>query len=106
MSDIVTSTVRCRGGLSAFLAIPATATKVPAVVLMHERYGLMQHTKDLAARFARDCFVCIAPDFFHKHPDQAALHRGEVGYDMTDPEAVSYLEAAIAELAALPQVDR
>jgi carboxymethylenebutenolidase len=73
---------------------------------MHERYGLVQHTKDLAARFARDGFVCIAPDFFHKHPDQTALHRGDVGYDMTDPEAVSYLEAAIAKLAALPQVDR
>jgi carboxymethylenebutenolidase len=106
VSDIATSTVHCGGELPAFLAVPATATKVPAVVLMHERYGLVQHTKDLATRFARDGFVCIAPDFFHKHPDQAALHRGDVGYDMTDPEAVSYLEAAIAELAALPQVDR
>ena len=106
MSDIATSSVHCGGELPAFLALPATATKVPAVVLMHERYGLVQHTKDLAARFARDGFVCIAPDFFHKHPDQTALHRGDVGYDMTDPEAVSYLEAAIAKLAALPQVDR
>jgi len=106
VSDIATSTVRCGGELPAFLAVPATATKAPAVVLMHERYGLVQHTKDLAARFARDGFVCIAPDFFHKHPDQTALHRGDVGYDMTDPEAVSYLEAAIAKLAALPQVDR
>ena len=106
MSDIATSIVRCKGGLPAFLAVPAAATKLPAVVLMHERYGLVQHTRDLAARFARDGFACIAPDFFHKHPDQAALHRGDVGYDMTDPEAVFYLDAALAELGALPQVDR
>jgi carboxymethylenebutenolidase len=106
VSDIATSTVRCEGELPAFLAVPAAATKVPAVVLMHERYGLVQHTKDLATRFARDGFVCIAPDFFHKHPDQAALHRGDVGYDMTDPEAVSYLDAAMDALAAMPQVDR
>jgi carboxymethylenebutenolidase len=106
VSDIATSTVRCEGGLPAFLAVPAAATKLPAVVLMHERYGLVQHTRDLAARFARDGFACIAPDFFHKHPDQAALHRGDVGYDMTDPEAVFYLDAALAELGALPQVDR
>ena len=105
MPDIATRTVHCAGGLPAFLAVPATDTKVPAVVLMHERYGFVRHTRDLAGRFARDGFVCIAPDFFHKHPDQAALHRGDVGYDMTDPEAVAYLEAAIAEVAALAQVD-
>jgi carboxymethylenebutenolidase len=56
-------------------------------------------------RASRDGFVAIAPDFFHKHPDQAALNRGAVGYDMTDPEAVAYLEAAIAALTARPQVD-
>jgi len=72
---------------------------------MHERYGLVQHTRDLTERFARDGYVCIAPDFFHKHPDQAALHRGAVGYDISDHEAAAYLEAAIAELTALPQVD-
>ena len=106
MSDIASKTIRCAGGLPAFLAMPATTGHAPAVVLMHERYGLVQHTKDLAMRLARDGFVCIAPDFFHKHPDQAALHRGDVGYDMTDPEAVGYLETALEELAALPQVDR
>ena len=105
MSDIATRTDCCGGELPAFLAIPATNLKAPAIVLMHERYGLVQHTRDLAQRFARDGFVCIAPDFFHKHPDQAALHRGDAGYDMTDPEAMAYLEVAIAELTALPQVD-
>ena len=106
MPDIVTKTIRCGGGLPAFLAVPPTDGQMPAVVLMHERYGLVPHTCDLAQRFARDGFVCIAPDFFHKHPDQHALHRGDVGYDMSDPEAVEHLEAAIAELAALPQVDQ
>jgi len=65
MPDISTRTVRCAGELPAFLAVPATDAKAPAVVLMHERYGLVRHTRDLAERFARDGFVCIAPDFFH-----------------------------------------
>jgi len=105
MFQIATRTVRCADELPAFLAIPASEGRIPAVVLMHERYGLVQHTRDLAERFARDGYVCIAPDFFHKHPDQIALHRGEVGYDISDPEAVMSLEAAIAYLTALPQVD-
>src|SRR4029453_15411573 len=98
MPDIATRTVRCAGGLPAFLAVPATDAKVPAVVLIHERYALVRHTRALAGRLPRDGFACIAPDFFHKHPDQAALHRGDGGYDIPDPEAVAYLEAAIAEV--------
>jgi carboxymethylenebutenolidase len=105
MSDITTKSIHCAGGLPAFLALPAAGQNLPAIVLMHERYGLVQHTRDLAQRLARDGFVCIAPDFFHKHPDQDALRRGDVGYDMTDPEALGYLNAAVDALAALPQVD-
>jgi carboxymethylenebutenolidase len=104
--DIATKNMLCAGGLPAFLATPAQRDrKVPAIVLMHERYGLVQHTRDLAARFARDGFVCLAPDFFHKHPDQEALHRGDVGYPLDDAEALELLEAALAELAILPEVD-
>jgi carboxymethylenebutenolidase len=105
VADIATSSVECTDGLPAFLAVPKMQGKLPAIVLMHERYGLVQHTRDLAARFARDGFTCLAPDFFHRHPDQAALHRGEVGYDLPDPEAAKYLNVAVDSLAALPRVD-
>jgi carboxymethylenebutenolidase len=86
-------------------AVPAGG-KVPGIVLMHERYGLVKHTCDLAERFARDGFACLAPDFFFKHPDQDALHRGDVGYPLKDGEAIELLDSAVAEIAALPQVDR
>jgi len=105
--DIISKTIHCAGGLPAFLATPAGGgAKIPAIVLMHERYGLVKHTIDLAERFARDGFVCIAPDFFYKHPDQDALHRGDVGYPIKDAESNAHIATAIAELEKLPQVDR
>jgi carboxymethylenebutenolidase len=105
--EIATKTIRCSGGLPAYLAAPAgsVATKVPAIVLMHERYGLVQHTRDLADRFARDGFICIAPDFFFRHPDQDALHGGDAGYPIKDSEAIELLDSAVAELTTLPQAD-
>jgi carboxymethylenebutenolidase len=106
MPDIVTRTIRCAQGLPAFLAVPSGAGKAPAIVLMHERYGLVRHTCDLAERLARDGFIAIAPDFFYRHNDQDALHRGDVGYPFKDAEAVEHIDAALAELAALPQLDR
>ena len=106
MPEIVTKTIRCAGGLPAFVAMPAGGSKVPAIVLMHERYGLVKHTCDLAERLARDGFVCIAPDFYYKHPDQDALHRGDVGYPFQDCEAIEHINTALAELATLPEVDQ
>ena len=52
-----------------------------------------------------DGFFALAPDFYFQHPDQDALHRGEAGYDMSDPEALMWLEAALEALAEMPQAD-
>ena len=106
MAHITTKSIRCADGLPAYLAVPALNGPGGAIVLMHERYGFVRHTRDLAERLACDGLVCIAPDFFYRHPDQDALHRGEAGYEMSDPEAVALLDAAIAQLVALPQVDQ
>jgi len=106
MSGIRTWTTTCGGEMPAFVAAPANNTPAPAVIVMHERYGFVRHTRELAERFARDGFVAIAPDFYFRHPDQEALHRGDVGCDMSDPEAVARLDAAIEALAAIPQADR
>jgi carboxymethylenebutenolidase len=105
MSGIRTLTLTCGGEMPAFVAVPEDAAKAPAVIVMHERYGFVQHTRELAERFARDGFLAMAPDFYFKHPDQEALHRGQVGCDMTDPESVVYLNAAIEALKAIPQAD-
>ena len=105
MSDIRGWTTARDGEMPAFVAVPDTDTKVPVVVVMHERYGFVRHTRDLAERIARDGFVAIAPDLYFKHPDQEALHLGDAGYDMTDPEAVVGLNAAIEMLKAIPQAD-
>src|SRR5260370_1933875 len=66
--------------------------------VMEERYGLVKHTKDQAIRCARDGFAVLAPNFFFKHRDQRKLNAGDTRYDMTDPESVAYLKAAIATL--------
>ena len=75
------------------------------MIVVHERYGLVRHICDLTERFARDGFVAIAPDLYFRHPDQAALHRGDAGCDVADPDAVVALGAAIDALQAIPQAD-
>lgn len=109
MSAVVTaieiSTITCAGGMPAFLAVPDGGGSVPSVIVIHERYGLVRHICEIAQRFAREGFVAIAPDLFFRHPDPEALHRGEAGYDLTDPESVAGLTAAIDALAGFPRAD-
>jgi carboxymethylenebutenolidase len=95
---IATEEITCANGMPAYLAYPEGAAKLPAIILMHERYGLVKHTRDQAIRCARDGFAVLAPNFFFKHPDQRKLNAGDARYDMTDPESVAYLKAAIATL--------
>jgi carboxymethylenebutenolidase len=50
-------------GVVGDLAVPAT-TPAPAVIVVHEWYGLTDDIRDLARRFAEDGFVALAPDLF------------------------------------------
>jgi carboxymethylenebutenolidase len=95
----------CGDDMPAVVAVPQDTAKAPAVIVVHERYGFVRHTRDLAERFARDGFVAIAPDLYFRHPDQEALHRGDAGCDVTDPDALTALDAAAEALKAIPQAD-
>ncbi|MDB5507779.1 MAG: hypothetical protein JWL93_248 [Hyphomicrobiales bacterium] len=99
MTNIETRTITCAGGMPAFIAKPEGAGRKPVVVLMHERYGLVDHTRDLAKRCASDGFVVIAPNFFFRHPEQDVLNAGNSRYDLTDPESVELIQAAVDAVA-------
>ena len=97
--------ITCGNGMPAVLAYPAGGGSFPTVVLMHERYGLVQHTRDQAMRCARDGYAVLAPNFFFRHPDQAALNAGKSRYDLTDPESVELIKVALATLTKYAAAD-
>jgi carboxymethylenebutenolidase len=60
---------------SGYLALPETR-RGPGLLVIQEWWGLVQHIKDVADRFARVGFVAFAPDFYDGQsttsPDAAA----------------------------------
>ncbi len=51
--------------LDAYLARPRTsAGRQPAVVVIHEIFGLDEHQRDVARRFAQQGYVAVAPNLF------------------------------------------
>ena len=70
------------GPTTAYVDRPGEDTST-AVILIHEWWGINQHVRDLARRYAEEGYSCIAPD----------LYRGRV---TTDAEEASTLMNALA----------
>ena len=95
------------GGKKAFLGKPAVQGRRPAVVQLHERYGIVKHTTDLTQKLAEAGYVALAPDLFSRFTgDRKALADGEVSEGIRDDEALIDIDEAIAYLRTLDCVDR
>lgn len=51
------------GPTTAYVALPEVETD-KALILIHEWWGLNEHIKDVANRYAQEGFIVIAPDLF------------------------------------------
>lgn len=70
------------GDSTAYVAMPDNAENAKSVILIQEWWGLNDHIKDIANRYAEEGFICIAPD----------LYRGKVA---TNPEEASKMMHAL-----------
>lgn len=64
------------GASSAYVAIPDNADNAKTVILIQEWWGLNDHIKDIANRYADEGFIAIAPDLYRgkiaTNPDEAS----------------------------------
>ena len=52
-------------GVPAYHSYPDGVGKHPGLIIIHEIWGLSDHIKDVADRFAREGYSVIAPNLFH-----------------------------------------
>jgi dienelactone hydrolase len=91
-TGISPTTIRFGKSVGAVRALPKAKGKRPGVIILHERYGIDRHTKDLAVKLAQAGFVGLAPDLFHRFDgDRKAVLRGEQRVDLTDDGALEDL---------------
>src|SRR5260221_2815915 len=103
-----TETVSYKSGdemVSAYLALPDGAGKHPAIVVIHEWWGLNDWVKEQAQKYAAQGYVALAVDLYRgkvaANPDEAhILMRG-----LPDDRGMRDLEAAFAYLSLRPDVN-
>ena len=92
--------------VTGYLALPDSAGPHPAIVVIHEWWGLNDWVKEQAQKFAEQGYAALAVDLYRgkvaANPDEAhELMRG-----MPQDRAVSDLVAAFNYLASRPDVNR
>jgi carboxymethylenebutenolidase len=86
-----------------YLATPASGSG-PALIVIQEWWGLVDHIKDVADRFAAAGFVALAPDLYHGESTQKPDDAGRLMMALDIDRAARDLEGAVAYLLALPSV--
>jgi carboxymethylenebutenolidase len=92
MPNITTEkhTLAVAGGSSmqAFVARPEEKGSFPGMLVFQEAFGVDAHIRDVAQRIAREGYVAIAPELFHR----SAAPGLEVRYD-DFPSAMPHMKA-------------
>jgi carboxymethylenebutenolidase len=93
--------------LEGYLAVPASAARVPAVVVVHEIFGLNDDIRSIARRFAERGYVALAVNLFSGGSRVACLLRvlGGMLSRSIDSAPVRDLQSAVDWLRQQPAVD-
>jgi carboxymethylenebutenolidase len=70
------------GSFGGYVARPEGGDRLPAVIVYMEIFGVNSHIRDVTERIAREGYVAIAPDYFHRTGPGV-----EYGYDDAGMEA-------------------
>lgn len=65
-TEFVTLKVSDGTDMRAFLASSPNAKKLPGLLVFQEAFGVNEHIRDVTARFAREGFLALAPELFHR----------------------------------------
>ncbi len=85
-----------RGNTTAHVARPDADTAA-AVLLIHEWWGINDHIRDIAGRFAKEGFLCIAPDLFRGKTATNTDEASKLMQELAIEDGMETINEAISE---------
>ena len=104
---VETSTVSYPSGtdtVSSFLAKPDGPGPFPAVIVIHEWWGLNDQIKETAKKFAAEGYLALAVDLYRGRATANREEAHELMRGLPEDRAVRDLQAAVAYLASRKDV--
>lgn len=92
------------GGVEAFLSRPVGPGRWPAVLIIHEWWGLDDHFRDLSRRLAEEGFVALVPDLYHGRSASSPAEAARLKTSLDIDRAAQEILDGIPYLRSLPFV--
>ncbi|HET9529696.1 MAG TPA: dienelactone hydrolase family protein [Blastocatellia bacterium] len=94
------------GGVAkGYLAGAESEERRPGLIVIHEWWGLNDHIKDIAGRFALEGYIVLAPDLYDGKTTKNAEEAGRLMQGLDQARALEILQAAIGFLKKHEGVD-
>jgi carboxymethylenebutenolidase len=88
------------GDASGEIALPEGTGKAPAVILVHEWWGLNEHIKSIAERLANEGFVVLAVDLYHGAVTDDPSAAMKLTIELDGDRSIDEIAGAVAHLAS------
>ena len=85
-----------RGATSAYVARP-DQEPTAAVLLIQEWWGINDHVRDIAARYARQGYLCVAPDLYRGKVTKNADEASRWMHELTIEDGMETIREALTE---------
>jgi len=105
MKPEILSFETANGDTTAVVARPAIEAE-SAIILIHEWWGITDHVRDLAARYAKEGYLCVAPDLFRGKVAANADEASKLMHDLAIDDGMDTIASAIAEIEHSFAVDQ
>ena len=107
MSGIITTKTKFAANgkeVNVFVAKPEGVKKAPAVIIVHEWWGLNSHTEDIAQRYAREGFIAVAADLYNGVTTKDAKEAGQLMSALKPEDGLQSLNIVLDVLRADSEV--
>lgn len=91
-------------GVDGYLSRPIARGAWPAVIMLHEWWGLEEHFRDLGRRLAQEGFVTLVPDLYHGKLTSGRQEAAHLKASLDIERAVQEILDGIPYLRSLPFV--
>jgi carboxymethylenebutenolidase len=95
------------GATTAHVSLPSgVASKTAAVLLIQEWWGINDHIRDIAGRYADEGYICVAPDLYRGKVTRDAEEASKLMQSLAVEEGVAIIRSAVEETKRKYNVSR
>src|SRR5438132_3371984 len=94
-----------QGAGTAYVARPLTETTA-AVILIHEWWGINDHIRDIAGRYAKEGYLCVMPDLYRDRVAKDAAEAEALMQALQIADGIETIKKAVDETSGTYQVKK